>query len=143
MFQPCSCRISQEQWKVADNEIIIIRSTGLAGKLIILEPQSGVRFPRVFWDVGWWSVSWWEGGIEDVLSEGLRPQQAGAWALVLATVIASTTTRVIAMASSVPWIVEGVAYVAIVAETLMHRDRGALPAVSWCLVDQCVLVGPL
>ena len=38
VFQPCSRRIGQEQWKVADNEIIIIHSTGLAGKLIILEP---------------------------------------------------------------------------------------------------------
>ena len=38
VFQPRSCRIGQEQWKVADNEIIIIRTTGLAGKLIILEP---------------------------------------------------------------------------------------------------------
>ena len=33
---------------VADNEIIIIRSTGLAGKPIILEPQSRVRFPEYF-----------------------------------------------------------------------------------------------
>ena len=38
VFQPCSCRISQEQWKVVDNEIVIICSTGLASKLIILEP---------------------------------------------------------------------------------------------------------
>ena len=38
VFQPCSRRIGQEQWKVADNEIIIICSTGLASKSIILEP---------------------------------------------------------------------------------------------------------
>ena len=38
MFQPCLCRIGQEQWKVANNEIVIIRTTGLAGKPIILEP---------------------------------------------------------------------------------------------------------
>ena len=38
VFQPCSCRIGQEQWKVADNEIIIIRTNGLEGKPIILEP---------------------------------------------------------------------------------------------------------
>ena len=37
VFQPCSRRIGQEQWKVADNEIVIIRSTGLASKPIILE----------------------------------------------------------------------------------------------------------
>ena len=38
VFQPRSCRIGQEQWKIADNEIIIIRSTDLASKPIILEP---------------------------------------------------------------------------------------------------------
>ena len=38
VFQPCLRRIGQEQWKVADNEIVIICSTGLAGKPIILEP---------------------------------------------------------------------------------------------------------
>ena len=53
VFQPCSRRIGLEQWKVADNEIISIRSTSLAGKPIILEPQSGVHFPRVFRDVVW------------------------------------------------------------------------------------------
>ena len=58
--------------KVADNEIVIIRSTGLVSKLIILEPQSEVRFPRVFWDVGRWSVPWWEDNIEDVSAKGLR-----------------------------------------------------------------------
>ena len=48
VFQPCSRRIGQEQLKVADNKIIIIHSTGLASKLIILEPQFVVRFPEIF-----------------------------------------------------------------------------------------------
>ena len=38
VFQPRSCRIGQEQWKVADNEIVIIHTTGLAGKPIVFEP---------------------------------------------------------------------------------------------------------
>ena len=38
VFQPRSCRISQEQWKVVDNKVIIIRTTGLAGKLIVFQP---------------------------------------------------------------------------------------------------------
>ena len=38
VFQPCLCGIGQEHWKVADNEVVIIRSTGLASKAIILEP---------------------------------------------------------------------------------------------------------
>ena len=74
VFQPCLRRIGQEQWKVADNEIVTIRFTGLASKLIILEPQSEVCFPGVFWDVGRRSVPWWEDGIEDVSAKGLRSQ---------------------------------------------------------------------
>ena len=127
MFQPCSRRIGQEQWKVADNKIVIIRSTGLAGKPIILEPQSEVHFPRVFWDVGWWSVPWREGSVDDVSTEGLRPRQVGAQASVLAAVVASATTRVIAVASSLSWIimststgVNGVVRVMVAAETLTH-----------------------
>ena len=38
VFQPCLCRIGLELWKVADNEIVIIRTTDLVGKPIILEP---------------------------------------------------------------------------------------------------------
>ena len=78
VFQPCSRRIGQEQWKVADNEIVIICSTGMASKPIILEPQFGVCFPRVFWDVGRRSVPRWEDGVEDVSAKGLRSRQVGA-----------------------------------------------------------------
>ena len=38
VFQPRSCQIGQEQWKVADNEVIIICTTGLARKLIVFDP---------------------------------------------------------------------------------------------------------
>ena len=75
-------------------------------------------------------------------TEGLRPRQAGALASVLATIVASATTSVIAVASSLSWVivgmstgVEGVACVTVAAETLMHQDRGALPATLSRLVD--------
>ena len=38
VLQPCSRRIGQEQWEVVDNEVIIIRTTALAGKMIVFEP---------------------------------------------------------------------------------------------------------
>ena len=81
-----------------DNEIVIIHSTSLARKPIILEPQFGVYFPGVFWDIGWWSVPWREGGVEDVSAECLRSRQVGARAPVLAVVVASAATRVVAAA---------------------------------------------
>ena len=83
-----------------DNEIIIIGSTGLANKLIILEPWSRVHFPRVFWDVNRRSVPWWKDGVEDVSAKGLRSQQIGARASVLTAVVASVVMRLIAMAGS-------------------------------------------
>ena len=51
VLQPCSRRIGQEQWEVADNKVVIIRTTGLTGKPIVFEPKLGVCFPRIFRDV--------------------------------------------------------------------------------------------
>ena len=128
-----------------DSEVIIICTTGLTGKPTVFEPKSGVCLPRVLRDIGRWSVPWWESSIEDVLAKGLRAWQARPWTLVLAAVVASATPRMIAAMSSFPWVtvgasagVEGAAYVAVAAEALMQRDRSALPAALWCLVDQCV-----
>jgi ketopantoate hydroxymethyltransferase len=77
-----------------------------------------------------------------VPAEGLRPWQARAWALVLATIVESTVSRMIATVGSFPWVaigasagVDGVACVAVVVETLMYRGRSALPSALWCLVD--------
>ena len=90
-----------------DNEIVTIRSTGLARKPIILEPQSGVYFLGVFWDVGRRSVPWWEDSGEDVSAKGLRSWQVRARASVLAAVVESATTRVLATASLLPLITMG------------------------------------
>ena len=127
---------------VADNEIITICSASLASKLIILEPQSGVRFPRVFRDVGRRLVPPWEDGVEDVSAKGLRSRQVRARASVLATVIASATMRVVVAACPLSHIaagtsvgVEGVVSVIGKAETLIHRDRGARHAALLRLVD--------
>ena len=77
-----------------------------------------------------------------MLTEGLRPRQARAQALVLATIVASATMRVIVVASSLSRTIvstsagaEGVACVTVAAEMLMHRDHSVLPAALWCLVD--------
>ena len=42
VFQPCPGRIGQEQWKVADNEVIIVCTTGLIGKSIVFKKKSRV-----------------------------------------------------------------------------------------------------
>ena len=134
--------MAQGQWKVVDNEIVTIRSTTLASKPIILEPQSEVHFPIVFWDVGWRSVLQWEDDIEDVSAKGLRSQQVGARASVFAAIVAPAMMREVAAASLLPRIavgmpagIKGVACVTVEAETFMHRDHGAWPAALLRLVD--------
>ena len=72
MFQPCPDRIGHEHWKVVDNEVIIIRTTGLTGKPIVFKPKSGVCLLGVLRDVGRWSIPWWEHSVEDVTAKGLR-----------------------------------------------------------------------
>ena len=69
MLQPRSCQIGEEQWKVADNEVVIIHTTGLIGKPIVFKPKSGVCLPRVLRDVGRWSIPWRESNVEDVPTE--------------------------------------------------------------------------
>ena len=75
-------------------------------------------------------------------AEGLRPWQVGARASVLAIVVVSAATRMIATAGSFSRVtvgtstgVEGAACVVVMAETLMYLDRSVLPAAVWCLVD--------
>ena len=142
MLQPRSCRIGKEQWKVADNEVIIIRTTGLIGKLIVFKPKPEVCLLGVLRDVGRWSIPWRESGIEDVPAEGLRAWQAGARALVLAAVIASTTTRLIAAMGSFSRVavgtsagIEGAVCVVVTVKTLMYLGHSTLPVALWCLVD--------
>ena len=124
MLQPRSCQIGKEQWKVVDNEVIIIHATGLTGKPIVFKPKSGVCLPGVLRDVGRWSIPWWERSVEDVTAEGLRAREVGARASVLAAIVASATSRMIAAVGSFPRViigafesVEGAACVAVVAET--------------------------
>ena len=110
-----------------DNEVIIIRTTGLTGKPIVFEPKSGVCLPRVLRDIGRWSVPWRESSVEDVPDEGLGARQAGARASVLAAIVASAATRMIAAVGSFSRVavgasagIEGATCIAVVAETLMH-----------------------
>ena len=125
-----------------DNEVVIIHTTSLVGKPIVFKPKFRVYLPRVLRDIGRWSVPWWESSVEDVPAEGLRTQQAKARAWVLATIVASVVTRMIAVAGSFSRVtigtsvgIEGAACVTVTAETLMYLDRSALPTALWRLVD--------
>jgi hypothetical protein len=50
MLQPGSGGVGEEQGEVADDEVVIVRSTQLAGQPVVREPQFRPRFPRVLGD---------------------------------------------------------------------------------------------
>ena len=87
-----------------------------------------------------------ERSVEDVLAEGLRTWEARARASVLATVVASAESRMVAAAGCFSYVamgaptgVDGASHIAVVAETLMYRDSGVLRAAWRCLVNGCIL----
>ena len=81
-------------------------------------------------------------------AEGLRAWQARARASVLTAVVASATSRMVTAAGCLPYVtvgapagIDGATHVAVMAETLMYRDGGVLPAAWRCLVNGRVLGG--
>jgi hypothetical protein len=50
MLQPGSGGIGEEHGKVANDEVVIVRPTQLAGQLVDREPQFWLRLPRVLGD---------------------------------------------------------------------------------------------
>ena len=75
-------------------------------------------------------------------TEGLRTWQARAQALVLIAVVASAMSGLVAAAFCFSIVTVGVfpsiddaAYIAAMAEALMHWDGGGLPAAWRCLVN--------
>ena len=50
MLQPGSGGVGEEQGKVADDEVVIVRSTQLAGQPVVREPQFRPCLPRVLGD---------------------------------------------------------------------------------------------
>jgi len=74
---------------------------------MVFKPKFEVCLPGVLRDVDRWSIPWCECSIEDVPDEGLRAWQARARALVLAAIVVSTASRMIAMAGSFPQVAVG------------------------------------
>jgi hypothetical protein len=50
MLQPGSGGVGEGQGEVADDEVVIVRSTQLAGQSVVREPQFWPCFPRVLSD---------------------------------------------------------------------------------------------
>jgi hypothetical protein len=96
VLQPGSSGVGEKQGEVADDEVIVVRSTQLAGQPIVREPQLRSRLPRALCDSSWGS----EPGRERCPSYGAAESLWTGWfgrrTPILPAVVASPTPGVVA-----------------------------------------------
>jgi hypothetical protein len=118
MLQQGPGGVGEKQGEVADDEVVIVRSTQLAGQPIVRKPQLRPCFPRVLGD----SSRGPEPGRERRPSygpaEGLRTWWFGRGAPILLAVVAYPTPGVVASAHLLVEAGSTVAVVALVAEAI-------------------------
>jgi hypothetical protein len=116
MLQPGSGGVREEQGEVADDEVVIVRSTQLAGQPVVRKPQLRPCFPRVLGDGSWGPEPSRERRPSYGPAEGLQTWWFGRGAPILLTVIASPTPGVVASAHLLIEAGSTVAAVVLVAE---------------------------
>jgi hypothetical protein len=116
MLQPGSGGAGEEQREVADDEIVIVRSTQLAGQPVIREPQFRPCLPRVLGDGSRGSEPGRERRPSYGPAESLRTGRFGRRAPILPAVVASPTPGVVASAHLLVEVGSTVAAVVLVAE---------------------------
>jgi hypothetical protein len=98
MLQPGSGGVGEEQGKDADDEVVIVRPTQLAGQPVVREPQFRLRLPRVLGDGSRGSEPGRERCPLYGPAESLRTGWFGRGAPILHAVVASPTPGVVASA---------------------------------------------
>jgi hypothetical protein len=124
MLQPGSGSVGEEHGKVADDEVVIVHSTQLAGQPVVHEPQFRLRLPRVLGDSSRGS----EPGRERCPSYGPAESSRTGWfgrgAPILPAFVASPTPWVVASAHLLVEVGSTVAAVVLVAKATRGRRRG-------------------
>jgi hypothetical protein len=116
MLQLSSGGVGEEQGEIADDEVVIVHSTQLAGQPVVREPQFRPCLPRVLGDGSRGSEPGQERRPSYVPAESLRTGRFGRRALILPAVIASPTPGVVASAHLLVEVGSTVAVVVLVAE---------------------------
>jgi hypothetical protein len=123
VLQPGTSGVGEEQGEVADDEVVIVRPTQLAGQPVIRKPQFRSRLPQVLCD----SSRGLELGRERRPSygaaESLRTGWFGRGAPILPAVVASPTPGEVASAHPLVEVGLTVAVVVLVAEATRGRRR--------------------
>ena len=128
MLQPGASSVGEEQGEVADDEVVVVRSTQLAGQAVVREPQFRSRFPRVLCDSSRGSEPGRERRPSDGPTEGLRTGWFGRGTPILPAVVASPTPGVVASAHPLIEVGPTVAVMVLVAEVARGRRRGVARA---------------
>jgi hypothetical protein len=116
MLQPGPGGVGEEQGEVADDEVVIVRSTQLAGQPVVRKPLFRPRFPRVLGDGSWGSEPGRERRPSYGPTEGLRTWWFGRGAPILLVVVASPMPGVVASAHLLVGAGSTVVVVVLVAE---------------------------
>jgi hypothetical protein len=128
MLQPGSGGVGEEQGEVADDEIVIVRSTQLAGQSVVREPQFRPCFPRVLGDGSRGSEPGREWRPSYGPAESLRTGWFGRGTPILPAVVASPTPRVVASVHLLVEVGSTVAAAVLVAEATQGCGRCVLRA---------------
>jgi hypothetical protein len=98
MLQPGPGGVGEEQGEVTDDEVVIVRSTQLAGQPVVRKPQFRPCFPRVLGDGSRGSEPGREWRPSYGPAKGLRTRRFRRGAPILPAVVASPTPGVVASA---------------------------------------------
>jgi hypothetical protein len=116
MLQPGSGGVKEEQGEVADDEVVIVRSTQLAGQPVVREPQFRSRLPRVLGDGSRGPEPGRERRLSYGPAESLRTGWFGRGTPILPVVVASPMPGVVASVHLLIEVGSTVAAVVLVAE---------------------------
>jgi hypothetical protein len=123
MLQPSLGGVGEEQGEVADDEVVIVRSTQLAGQPVVREPQFQPCLPRVLGDGSRGSEPGRERRPSYGSAESLWTGRFGRRAPILPAVVASPTPGVVASAHLLVEVGSTVTAVVLVAEATRARRR--------------------
>jgi hypothetical protein len=123
VLQPGASGVGEEQGEVADDEVVIVYSTQLAGQPVVCEPQFRSRLPRVLCDSSRGSEPGREWHPSYGAAESLRTGWFGRGTLILPAVVASPTPGVVASAHPFVKVGPTVAVMVLIAEATRGRRR--------------------
>jgi hypothetical protein len=116
MLQPGPGGVGEEQGEVADDEVVIVHSTQLAGQSVVREPQFWPCFPRVLGDGSRGSEPGRERRPSYGPAKSLQTGWFGRGTPILPAIVASPTPGVVASAHLLVEVGSTVSAVVLVAE---------------------------